>query len=77
MFWSSPCGTVETNLTRNHEISESISGLVQSVKDLALLWLWRRLGVVAPIGLLAWEPPLCRGYGPKKFKNKSYFNLEF
>ena len=30
--------------------------------DLALLWLWRRLAVVAPI-----PPSICHGGGPKKF----------
>ena len=33
---NSPCGTVETNLTRNHEVEGSIPGLIQWVKDLAL-----------------------------------------
>ena len=27
----------------------------------ALLWLWCRLAAVAPIGLLAWEPPYAAG----------------
>ena len=33
---SSRCGTVETNLTRNHEVAGSMPGLAQRVKDLAL-----------------------------------------
>ena len=34
---SSHRGTVETNLTRNHEVVGLIAGLAQWVKDLALL----------------------------------------
>ena len=33
-YRSSNCGTVETNLTRNHEAADSIPGLTQWVKDL-------------------------------------------
>ena len=35
----------------------SIPDLTQWVMDLALLWLWHRPAAVAPIPLLAWEPP--------------------
>ena len=31
--WSSHCGAVETNLTSNHEVTSSIPGLAQWVKD--------------------------------------------
>ena len=36
--------------------------------DLALLWLWHRPAAVAPIRLLAWEPPYAAGSGPRKGK---------
>ena len=36
--WSSRHGTVEVNPTRNHEVSDSMPGLAQWIKDLALLW---------------------------------------
>ena len=36
-----------TNPTRNQEVSGSIPGLTQWIKDLALLWLWHRPAAVA------------------------------
>ena len=79
-IWSSHRGAAEMNLTRNHEVTGSIPGLVQWVKGVAmgcgsqrrlglrLLWLCCRPAVVAPIGPLGWEPPYAAGLGPEKTK---------
>ena len=67
---------METDLTRNHEVVGSIPGLTQRVKDLAVLWLWRRLAATAWIRPLAWEPPyamivaLKKGQKQKKKKKR-------
>ena len=66
LFGSSHCGTVEMNLTSNHEVSGSIPGLAQRVKDLALLW----PAAIAPIQPLAWEPPYAVGAALKKWGKK-------
>ena len=57
------------NPTSNHEVTGSILGLAQSVKDLVLLWLWGRPAAIAPI-----RPSLGTsmylGCSPKKPKKK-------
>ena len=69
--WSSHCDATETNPNRNHEVMDSIPGLAQWVKDLALplscsvgcryglnlalLWLWYRPVATAPTRPLAWD----------------------
>ena len=81
LMGSSYYGTMETNLTRNHEVAGLIPGLAQWVKDLSchelwcrrgldlvLLWLWCRPVATASIKLLAWEPPYAVG-APLKRQN--------
>ena len=73
---SSCHGAVEMNPTRNREVVDLILGLVQSVGDPALLWLWCRPAATALIRPLAWEPPCATGTAlektkrPKKKKKK-------
>ena len=56
-------------MTRNHEVVDSISGLVKWVKDPKLLWLWHKPSVVALSSPLAWQLPLLQ-VRPQNAKRK-------
>ena len=85
-LWSSCCGAMV-----NESLTGLISGLTQWIQDpalpwavvrsqcgsdAALLWLWFRPAVVAPIRPLAWEPPYVAGAAleKKKTKKKNFFS---
>ena len=79
-------GAVETNLTRNREVSGLIPSLAQWIKDpalpwalgvgrrrssdLALLWLWCRPAARGLIRSLAWELPYAMGVALKRTKDQ-------
>ena len=81
---SSCCGTVETNLTSNHEVAGLIPGLTGIPRrgepwcrlqtrlgsDLLLPLLWHSPVATALIRPLAWEPPYARALPSKKTKRQ-------
>ena len=69
LCWHSCCGTAE-NLTRNHEVSGSIPGLDQWVKEAVLLWLWCRPETTAPIKTPNLELSYAAGSALKRQKER-------
>ena len=62
---------METNQTRNHEVSGLIPGLAQWIKDLALLWLRHSPVATALCRPLAWETPHAVSAALKRQKTKN------
>ena len=59
-----------THMNSIYEDVDSIPGLDQWVKDLALLWLWCKPAATAPVHPLAWEPLYAMGEALKRQKDK-------
>ena len=57
-----------TNPTRNHEVSGSIPGIAQWVKEQRCRELWCRPAPTALIRLIAWEPPYAMNAALEKAK---------
>ena len=67
-------GSAVTNLTSIHEHVGSIPGLIQQVKDLALLQVWCRPAAATPIRLLVWEHSYAADMALKKTTTKEKYN---
>ena len=67
---NSHCDSAVTNPTSIHDYWSSVPGLAQWIKDLVLLWLWRRLAATALMRPLALEPPCAAGVALKSQNKK-------
>ena len=67
------CGSAVANLTSNHVDAGSIPGLTLWVKDLVLLWLWRRPAAAAQIEPLAWELPFAEVAALKRQNEQTHY----
>ena len=82
--WTSPCGTVETNVTSIHEdapcsvdweagVAFAVSCCIgcRGVLDTTLMWLWHKLAVALIISL-AWELPYVSGAALKSKQKQKH-----
>ena len=66
---SSCLGTVEMNLTRNHEVEVSCGIGCRHSSDLVLLWLWLQASSNSSDQTPSLGTSICRGCSPKKRKD--------
>ena len=65
------------NLTSFHKDVGLLPGLARWVKDLALLWPWRRLAAATPFQSLAWELLYATGMALKREEKKYPYKITY